>query len=49
MPPNAIHSPAVRGGQVQYLDFDGVLHPQDVEVDPRRGPYVHSLSGDMTN
>lgn len=28
-----------------YLDFDGVLHPEDVRVSRRSGPYVHSPSG----
>jgi hypothetical protein len=45
MSSEAIHSPAVRGGQVLYLDFDGVLHPKDVEVEPRRGPFVSSPEG----
>jgi hypothetical protein len=27
---SGISRPAVRGGLVLYLDFDGVLHPEDV-------------------
>jgi hypothetical protein len=30
-------APGVRGGQVLYLDFDGVLHPEDVRRCRRRG------------
>jgi len=30
---------------VLYLDFDGVLHPEDVWARPRRGPYVRSPHG----
>jgi len=42
---DAVPQPAVRGGHVLYLDFDGVLHPHDVDVEPRRGPYVNSPEG----
>ncbi|WP_233873589.1 HAD domain-containing protein [Paraburkholderia adhaesiva] len=45
----AIEEPAMRprrpGGLVLYLDFDGVLHPEDVWRRPRTGPYVASPSG----
>lgn len=37
--------PRVQGGSVLYLDFDGVLHPNDVWVRPRGGPYVRSPHG----
>jgi len=30
---------------VLYLDYDGVLHPEDVCVHPRRGIYVRSPAG----
>lgn len=30
---------------VLYLDFDGVLHPEDVWVRPRGGPYVRTPHG----
>lgn len=45
--PSAIDAaaPRVCGGQVLYLDFDGVLHPEDVRVRPRGGPFVHSPAG----
>lgn len=31
-----------RGGVVLYLDFDGVLHHEDVWWHPRRGAYIHT-------
>ncbi|QBQ95924.1 hypothetical protein [Paraburkholderia pallida] len=35
----------VRGGVVLDLDFDGVLHPEDVWRRPQTGPYVASPPG----
>ncbi|WP_434666218.1 hypothetical protein P5W99_31475 [Paraburkholderia sp. A3BS-1L] len=32
--------PRVRGGVALYLDFDGILHPEDVWRRPGYGPYV---------
>ncbi|MFM0074437.1 HAD domain-containing protein [Paraburkholderia sediminicola] len=37
--------PRWRGGLVLYLDFDGVLHPEDVWRRPGTGPYVASPPG----
>jgi hypothetical protein len=37
--------PHVRGGLVLYLDFDGVLHPEDVWRRPGYGPYVATPPG----
>ena len=37
--------PRRRGGIVLYLDFDGVLHPEDVWRRPGTGPYVASPWG----
>ncbi|WP_368622630.1 HAD domain-containing protein [Paraburkholderia sp. BR13444] len=37
--------PRWRGGIVLYLDFDGVLHPEDVWRRPGIGPYVASPPG----
>ncbi|CAB3803494.1 hypothetical protein LMG28690_05801 [Paraburkholderia caffeinilytica] len=37
--------PEQTGGQVLYLDFDGVLHPADVWRRPGIGPYVASPPG----
>lgn len=31
--------------QILYLDYDGVLHPEDVRVHSRRGIFVHSPAG----
>jgi HAD domain in Swiss Army Knife RNA repair proteins len=31
-----------RGGVVLYLDFDGVLHHENIWWHPRRGPYVNT-------
>jgi ABC transporter transmembrane region/HAD domain in Swiss Army Knife RNA repair proteins len=42
---SGISRPAVRGGLVLYLDFDGVLHPEDVRMDRKRRPYVASPPG----
>lgn len=33
------------GTDVLYLDFDGVLHPEDVWVSPKRGAYVRTPPG----
>jgi HAD domain in Swiss Army Knife RNA repair proteins len=44
-PGNGTTSPARLGGRVLYLDFDGVLHPEDVWRHPRWGPYVASPPG----
>jgi hypothetical protein len=38
-------TPAVVGGQVLYLDFDGVLHPADVWRAPNGEPYVKTPTG----
>lgn len=38
-------APRAQGGHVLYLDFDGVLHPEDVWVRPRGGPYVRTPAG----
>jgi hypothetical protein len=37
--------PRWRGGTVLYLDFDGVLHPEEVWRCPGSGPYVASPPG----
>lgn len=37
--------PQKTGGQVLYLDLDGVLHPEDVWRRPGIGPYVASPPG----
>jgi hypothetical protein len=37
--------PRRRGGTVLYLDFDGVLHPEEVWRYPGSGPYVASPRG----
>lgn len=37
--------PRWRGGIVLYLDFDGVLHPEDVWRRPGYGPYVATPPG----
>jgi hypothetical protein len=37
--------PAVTGGLVLYTDFDGVLHPEDVWLDGKNGPYIASPPG----
>lgn len=37
--------PRSRGGTVLYLDFDGVLHPENVWRYPGSGPYVPSAPG----
>jgi hypothetical protein len=44
-PPPAVPPPAATGGLVLYLDFDGVLHPENVYVRPGRGPYIESPRG----
>ncbi len=33
------------GEPVLYLDFDGVLHHEDVHWDPRRGAYLGGAAG----
>lgn len=33
-------NPAGRGDKVLYLDYDGVLHPEDVYRHPKRGIYL---------
>lgn len=38
-------APARPGGRVVYLDFDGVLHPEDVWRRPGWGPYVATPPG----
>lgn len=44
-PPPTIPPPVATGGRVLYLDFDGVLHPEDVRRRAGRGPYIASPSG----
>src|ERR1700733_9510257 len=44
-PRPAVPPPAETGGFVLYLDFDGVLHPENVYVRPGRGPYIESPAG----
>lgn len=39
--------PSGQCGPVVYLDFDGVLHPQDVMWSPKRGPYLVAPPGDQ--
>ncbi|MGF6727566.1 hypothetical protein P3T43_006958 [Paraburkholderia sp. GAS41] len=41
----AIPPPVTTGGRVLYLDFDGVLHPEDVRRRAGKGPYIASPSG----
>lgn len=38
-------TPRGRGEAVLYLDYDGVLHPEDVWWHPARGPYIRTPSG----
>lgn len=40
MPP-----PVATGGLILYLDFDGVLHPENVYMQPGQGPYIESPEG----
>ena len=40
--PRLLKPPAGRGEPVLYLDFDGVLHHEDVWWDPRRGAYMNA-------
>ncbi|RDJ98531.1 HAD domain-containing protein [Paraburkholderia lacunae] len=40
-----IRAPRHTGGLVLYLDFDGVLHPEDVWVRLNKGPYIASPPG----
>jgi hypothetical protein len=44
-PQRFARAPARTGGRVLYLDFDGVLHPEDVWRRPGWGPYVASPPG----
>jgi hypothetical protein len=44
-PPPAIPPPVKTGGFVLYLDFDGVLHPEDVHMRTGRGPFIASPDG----
>ena len=37
--PARVKAPNVQGGQILYLDFDGVLHHHDVHVNAKRGLY----------
>jgi hypothetical protein len=41
----AIPPPVATGGCVLFLDFDGVLHPEDVRRRAGRGPYIASPAG----
>jgi hypothetical protein len=41
----SVPAPARPGGRVLYLDFDGVLHPEDVWRRPGWGPFVASPPG----
>ncbi|MDH6149549.1 MULTISPECIES: HAD domain-containing protein [Paraburkholderia] len=41
----AVPPPATTGGLVLYLDFDGVLHPENVYMRTGRGPYIASPEG----
>ncbi|MEM5434703.1 HAD domain-containing protein [Paraburkholderia diazotrophica] len=43
--PAAWPGPARTGGRVLYLDFDGVLHPENVWRRPGIGPYVATPPG----
>lgn len=42
--PDPIPPPRVTGGRVLYLDFDGVLHPENVHM-TRRGPRLVDAPG----
>jgi len=44
VPPPDIPEPRVRGRQVLYLDFDGVLHHEDVCVDRKLGLYFGKVA-----
>ncbi|MGF6937145.1 hypothetical protein OKW41_006307 [Paraburkholderia sp. UCT70] len=44
-PPPAVPPPVATGGLILYLDFDGVLHPEDVHMRTGRGPYIASPEG----
>ncbi len=37
--------PMKTGGLMLYLDFDGVLHPENVYMRRGRGPYIESPEG----
>jgi hypothetical protein len=37
--------PRGRDGLVLYLDFDGVMHHENVLWHPKRGPYLHAPAG----
>ncbi|MFL9898960.1 HAD domain-containing protein [Paraburkholderia fungorum] len=43
--PPAVPPPAATGGFALYLDFDGVLHPENVHMRPGKGPYIESPLG----
>ncbi|MDR5750361.1 MULTISPECIES: HAD domain-containing protein [unclassified Caballeronia] len=45
IPSLTVPDPAVKGGFVLYLDFDGVLHPEDVHMQTGRGPFIASPVG----
>jgi hypothetical protein len=40
-----IPPPVAIGGHVLFLDFDGVLHPEDVRRRAGKGPYIATPSG----
>jgi hypothetical protein len=44
-PPPAVPPPVATGGLILYLDFDGVLHPENVHMRAGRGPYIESPEG----
>jgi hypothetical protein len=45
VPVLTLPKPAHSGGRVLYLDFDGVLHPENVWRRPGAGPYVATPPG----
>ncbi|MBC8750179.1 hypothetical protein OKW43_005804 [Paraburkholderia sp. WC7.3g] len=44
-PPPAVPPPVTTGGLILYLDFDGVLHPENVLMRPGKGPFIESPDG----
>jgi hypothetical protein len=44
-PPPVVPPPVATGGLLLYLDFDGVLHPENVLMRPGKGPYIESPEG----
>ncbi|SEB92127.1 hypothetical protein SAMN02787142_0566 [Burkholderia sp. WP9] len=44
-PPPPIPPPVQTGGLILYLDYDGVLHPENVHMRTGRGPYIESPEG----